>query len=64
MKDFIRVFRKDNKIYEGKEFSLKRFKEDVKEVNSGYECGININNFDDLQINDTIIFYNYREVEK
>ncbi len=63
-KDFIRVFRKDNKIFEGKEFSLKRFKEDVKEVNSGYECGININNFDDLQINDTIIFYNYREVEK
>ncbi|MBP8718334.1 MAG: translation initiation factor IF-2 [Candidatus Atribacteria bacterium] len=63
-KDFIRVLRKDNKIFEGKEFSLKRFKEDVKEVNAGYECGININNFDDLQINDTIIFYNYREVEK
>ncbi len=63
-KDFIRVLRKDNKIYEGKEFSLKRFKEDVKEVNSGYECGINISNFDDLQINDTIVFYNYREVEK
>ncbi|MFW6149384.1 MAG: translation initiation factor IF-2 [Atribacterota bacterium] len=63
-KDYIRVLREDQKIYEGKDFSIKRFKEDVKEVNTGYECGINIDKVDDLQTNDIIIFYNYREVEK
>jgi translation initiation factor IF-2 len=63
-KDYIRVFHEDKKIYEGKEFSLKRFKEDVKEVNAGYECGINVDKVDDLQINDTIVFYNYKEIER
>jgi len=63
-KDFIRVMREDNKIYEGKEFSLKRFKEDVKEVNAGYECGVNIDNIDDIQVKDIIIFYNFKEVKR
>jgi len=63
-KDYIRVLHDDHKIYEGKDFSLKRFKEDVKEVNSGYECGINIEKVDDLQVKDVILFYNYREVER
>ncbi len=63
-KDYIRVFHEDSKIYEGKDFSLKRFKEDVKEVNAGYECGINIAKVDDLQVKDIIVFYNYREVER
>jgi translation initiation factor IF-2 len=63
-KDYIRVFHEDNKIYEGKEFSLKRFKEDVKEVNAGYECGINVDKVDDLQVKDIIVFYNYKEVER
>ncbi|MFW6173281.1 MAG: translation initiation factor IF-2 [Elusimicrobiota bacterium] len=63
-KDYIRVFHEDSKIYEGKDFSLKRFKEDVKEVNTGYECGINIDKVDDLQVKDIIVFYNYREVER
>jgi translation initiation factor IF-2 len=63
-KDYIRVFHEDNKIYEGKDFSLKRFKEDVKEVNAGYECGINVDKVDDLQVKDIIVFYNYQEVER
>ncbi len=63
-KDYIRVLHENHKIYEGKEFSLKRFKEDVKEVNAGYECGINIAKLDDLQLKDVVVFYNYREVEK
>lgn len=63
-KDYIRVFHEDSKIYEGKDFSLKRFKEDVKEVNAGYECGINVAKVDDLQVKDIIVFYNYREVER
>lgn len=63
-KDYIRVLRQEeHKLYEGRDFSLKRFKEDVKEVNSGYECGIHIDKVDDLQINDIIVFYNYREVK-
>jgi translation initiation factor IF-2 len=63
-KDFIRVLRKEQKLYEGKDFSLKRFKEDVKEVNSGYECGVHIEKFDDLQVQDNIVFYNFQEVTK
>jgi translation initiation factor IF-2 len=63
-KDYIRVFHEDTKIYEGKDFSLKRFKEDVKEVNVGYECGINVDKVDDLQVKDIIVFYNYKEVER
>ncbi len=63
-KDFIRVLRKEEKIYEGKDFSLKRFKDDVKEVSSGYECGIHIGKFEDFQIEDKIVFYNFKEVKK
>ena len=63
-KDYIRLIREGNKVYEGKEFSLKRFKEDVNEVNSGYECGININKIDDIKVNDTIVFYNFKEVKR
>jgi translation initiation factor IF-2 len=63
-KDYIRVYHEDTKIYEGKDFSLKRFKEDVKEVNAGYECGINVDKVDDLQVKDIIVFYNYKEVER
>ena len=63
-KDSIRVLRKEEKLYEGKEFSLRRFKDDVKEVSSGYECGIHIDKFDDFQAQDRIIFYNFQEVTK
>ncbi len=63
-KDSIRVLRKEEKLYDGKDFSIKRFKEDVKEVSSGYECGIHIDKFDDFQVQDRIIFYNFKEVTK
>ena len=63
-KDSIRVIRKEEKIYEGKDFSLRRFKDDVKEVSSGYECGIHIEKFDDFQVQDRIVFYNFQEVTK
>lgn len=64
LKDSIRVLRKEQKLYEGKDFTLKRFKEDVKEVNSGYECGIHITKFDDLQVQDKIVFYNFQEIAR
>jgi translation initiation factor IF-2 len=44
-------------VYEGKLSSLKRFKEDVKEVSSGYECGIILENYNDIKEGDQIEFY-------
>lgn len=55
--DGIRVIRNNIVVYEGKIASLKRFKEDTKEVQTGYECGIMIENFNDIKIGD--IFENY-----
>ena len=53
----IRVVRADEMIFEGKLLSLKRFKDDVKEVAKGYDCGIQINEFNDLIEGDIIQFY-------
>ncbi|MBI3592621.1 MAG: translation initiation factor IF-2 [Nitrospirae bacterium] len=55
--DGIRVIRDNIVIYEGKLSSLKRFKEDVKEVQTGYECGIMIENFNDLKVGDVLENY-------
>ena len=49
-----RVLRDHVVIYEGEVASLRRFKEDVREVATGYECGIGIGNFNDLKVGDTI----------
>ncbi len=48
--------------YEGKNNSLRRFKDDVKEVQSGYECGIGIENFNDIKIGDVIESYYMEEI--
>ena len=53
----IRVLRAGEMIFEGKLLSLKRFKDDVKEVAKGYDCGIQINEFNDLVEGDIIQFY-------
>jgi translation initiation factor IF-2 len=52
--DGIRVVRENIVVYEGKLSSLKRFKEDVRDVQSGYECGIMIENFNDLKVGDIL----------
>jgi len=52
--DGIRVVRDNIVIYEGKIASLKRFKEDVREVQAGYECGILIENFNDIKVGDVL----------
>lgn len=52
--DGIRIIRDNIVVYEGKLSSLKRFKEDVKEVASGYECGIMIENYNDLKVGDIL----------
>lgn len=55
--DGLRIIRDNIVVYEGKISSLKRFKEDVKEAQTGYECGIMIENFNDLKVGDIIENY-------
>lgn len=55
--DFAKVYREDKLIYETKINSLKRFKDDVREVAAGFECGIGLDGFDDLKIGDIIEAY-------
>jgi translation initiation factor IF-2 len=58
----LRLVRDGAVIYEGKNSSLRRFKDDVKEVSNGYECGIGIENFNDIKIGDTIECYYLEEI--
>ena len=60
----VRVVRGDEQIFEGKLLSLKRFKDDVKEVTKGYDCGIQINDFNDLEVGDLIKCYQEIAVKK
>ena len=53
----LRIYRNDIMICEGNVNQLKRFKDDVKEVSQGFECGISIENFNDIQIGDFIESY-------
>jgi translation initiation factor IF-2 len=55
--DGIRVIRDNIVVYDGKIDSLKRFKEDIKEVQTGYECGILIENFNDVKVGDILEDY-------
>ena len=57
-----KVFRDKEMIYNGSIKSLRRFKDDVKEVGNGMECGINLDNFDDFEVHDLIEIYDYEEV--
>jgi translation initiation factor IF-2 len=58
----LRLLRDGVVIFEGKNSSLKRFKDDVKEVQAGYECGIGIENFNDIKVGDTIDCYYLEEI--
>jgi translation initiation factor IF-2 len=60
----IRVIRNGIVVYTGYLGSLKRFKDDVKEVQAGYECGLNIENFNDLKVGDIIEGYEEIEVKR
>ena len=60
----IRIFREGKQIYEGALASLKRFKDDVKEVKSGYECGLVFEKFNDVQEEDTVEAYTMVEVPR
>ncbi|MBB4034626.1 translation initiation factor IF-2 [Dysgonomonas hofstadii] len=60
----IRLIRDGIVIYSGELGSLKRFKDDVKEVAAGYECGLNIHNYNDIKIGDVIEPFEEIEVKK
>lgn len=62
--DDIRIIRDGIVILEGKIASLKRFKDDVKEVNTGYECGIGIERFNDLKVGDIIEAFTMEEIPR
>jgi len=60
----IRLIRDGIVIYSGELGSLKRFKDDVKEVSSGYECGLNIHNYNDIKVGDVVEAFEEIEVKK
>jgi len=59
----VRLIRDGIVCFEGKNSSLRRFKDDVKEVSSGFECGIGIENFNDIKLGDIIEFYYMEEIK-
>jgi translation initiation factor IF-2 len=60
----VRIIRNGIVIHTGALGSLKRFKDDVKEVATGYECGLDIANFNDIQEGDLIEGYEMVEIKK
>jgi translation initiation factor IF-2 len=57
-----RLLRDNRVIHEGKMSSLKRFKEDVREVQGGFECGIGLEGFNDVKIGDVVEIFEYKEI--
>ena len=60
----VRIIRDGIVIYTGHLGSLKRFKDDVKEVSSGYDCGLNIENFNDMKVGDIVEAYEIVEIKR
>ncbi len=59
----VRVYRGEEKLYDGEIDSLKRFTEDVREVRQNYECGLKIAGFDGVEVGDRLVFYQMKRVE-
>ena len=60
----VRVIRDGIVVYTGVLGSLKRFKDDVKEVAAGYDCGMNIENFNDIKVGDVIEAYTIVQIKR
>jgi translation initiation factor IF-2 len=60
----VRVIRDGIQVYEGELGSLKRFKDDVREVREGFECGLNVANFNDVKVGDVVECYRVEEVAR
>jgi translation initiation factor IF-2 len=63
-KNKVRLIRDGIVVYTGDLDTLKRFKDDVKEVTHGYECGLNIKNFNDIKVGDTLEAFEMTEVKR
>ena len=63
-KNGVRLIRDGVVVYTGKLSSLKRFKDDVNEVRKGFECGMSIENFNDLKVGDVIEGYELVETQR
>jgi translation initiation factor IF-2 len=60
----VRLLRDNVVIHEGKLKTLKRFKDEVREVNAGQECGMAFENYEDIRENDVIEIFESEEVER
>jgi translation initiation factor IF-2 len=60
----VRVIREKKALFTGKITSLKRFKDDVKEVASGFECGIGIENFNELKVGDVLEVFDIEQIRQ
>ncbi|MDQ4003449.1 MAG: translation initiation factor IF-2, partial [Actinomycetota bacterium] len=60
----VRVVRDGTVVYEGNIASLKRFKDDVRSVRQGFECGVGVENFNDIKENDVLEFFEVVEVPR
>jgi translation initiation factor IF-2 len=58
------VLRKGEKVVESTVSSLRRFKEDVREVGAGFECGVGVKDFSDFQLGDVLEFFRVEEVDR
>jgi len=58
----VRLVRDSVQVYQGKLSSLRRFKDDVREVVQGYECGIGIENYNDIKVGDVVEAYEIEEI--
>mgnify|MGYP001487551178 FL=1 len=60
----VRIIRDEVVIYSGELSSLKRFKEDVKEVAKGFECGLSIEKYNDIKVGDIIEGFEEKEIQR
>jgi translation initiation factor IF-2 len=60
----IRLVRDGAVVYDGRVASLRRFKDDVREVQEGFECGIGLENFQDIKEGDVLESYEVREIPR
>ena len=60
----LRLLRENVVVYEGELASLKRFKDDAKEVREGFECGLSIQNYNDVKEGDVLEFYVVEQVAR
>jgi len=60
----VRLMREGELVWEGKLGSLKRFKDDVREVKEGFECGLSLDGFNDIKVGDIVDAYEIEEIKQ